>query len=193
MSAILFRTSCIFLVKCRKRKGASSVYSIPVLCVGPIWAFMSVLLFFLHVFLNTKQNPNSRYFTILLHPISSLQWHNNKFDGVSNHHCLPASRLLRRRSKASLASVRGIHRGSVNSQHKGPVARKMFPIDDVIMYSRRFDVSQFAKEGELYMESSTNIYSRFRYISNYLQICLLDSEISDWILDTYNSIINIAI
>ena len=33
---------------------------------------------------------------------------------------------------ASLAFVRGIHRGSVNSPHKWPVTRKMFPFDDVI-------------------------------------------------------------
>ena len=34
-------------------------------------------------------------------------------------------------SSASLAFVRGIHR--VNSPHKWPVTRKMFPFDDVIM------------------------------------------------------------
>ena len=37
-------------------------------------------------------------------------------------------------SSASLAFVRGIHRGPVNSPHKWPVARKMFPFDDVIMW-----------------------------------------------------------
>ena len=36
-------------------------------------------------------------------------------------------------SSASLSFVRGIHRGPVNSPHKGPVTRKMFPVDDVIM------------------------------------------------------------
>ena len=36
-------------------------------------------------------------------------------------------------SSASLAFVRGIHRGPVNSPHKGPVTRKMFPFGDVIM------------------------------------------------------------
>ena len=36
-------------------------------------------------------------------------------------------------SSASLAFVWGIHRGPVNSPHKGPVTRKMFPFDDVIM------------------------------------------------------------
>ena len=37
-------------------------------------------------------------------------------------------------SSASLAFVRGIHRSTVNSPHKWPVTRKMFPFDDVIMY-----------------------------------------------------------
>ena len=36
-------------------------------------------------------------------------------------------------SSASLAFVREIHRGPVNSPHKWPVTRKMFPFDDVIM------------------------------------------------------------
>ena len=34
---------------------------------------------------------------------------------------------------ASPAFVQGIQRGPVNSPHKGPVPRKMFPFDDVIM------------------------------------------------------------
>ena len=37
-------------------------------------------------------------------------------------------------SSASLAFVRGIHRGPVNSPHKWPVTRKMFPFDDVIIF-----------------------------------------------------------
>ena len=36
-------------------------------------------------------------------------------------------------SSASLAFVRGIHRWPMNSPHKGPVTRKMFLFDDVIM------------------------------------------------------------
>ena len=39
----------------------------------------------------------------------------------------------KQQSSASLAFVRGIRRWPVNSQHKGPVTRKMFPFDDVIM------------------------------------------------------------
>ena len=58
----------------------------------------------------------------------------------------PASRLFtqpfiqgadqrKHQSSASLAFVRGIHRSPVNSPHKSPVTRKMFPFDDVIMES----------------------------------------------------------
>ena len=36
-------------------------------------------------------------------------------------------------SSPSLAFVRVIHRPPVNSPRKGPVTRKMFPLDDVIM------------------------------------------------------------
>ena len=36
-------------------------------------------------------------------------------------------------SSASLASVRGIQRWLMDSPHKGPVTRKMFPFDDVVM------------------------------------------------------------
>ena len=36
-------------------------------------------------------------------------------------------------SSASLALVRGIHRWPVNSPHRGPVTRKMFPFDDGVV------------------------------------------------------------
>ena len=36
-------------------------------------------------------------------------------------------------SSASLAFVRGMHRWPMNSPHKWPVTRKMFPFDDVVM------------------------------------------------------------
>ena len=41
-------------------------------------------------------------------------------------------------SSASLAFVRGIHRWPVNSPHKGPVTLKMFPFDDVVMFSNKY-------------------------------------------------------
>ena len=44
------------------------------------------------------------------------------------------SRANQRKPRSSLlAFVRGIHRWPVNSPHKWPVTRKMFPFDDVIM------------------------------------------------------------
>ena len=39
----------------------------------------------------------------------------------------------KRQSYAWLAFVRGIHRWPVNSPHKGPVTRKIYPVDDGIM------------------------------------------------------------
>ena len=63
----------------------------------------------------------------------------NECDGVSNHRrhdCLlvcSGADQRKHQSSASLAFVRGIHRSPVNSAHKGPVTRKMFPFDDVIM------------------------------------------------------------
>ena len=68
------------------------------------------------------------------------QRRHNKRDGVSNHGRLDClSNLLFRfiskktQSSASLAFVSGIHRWPVNSPHKGPVTRKMFLFDDIIV------------------------------------------------------------
>ena len=43
-------------------------------------------------------------------------------------------RSRKNQSPASQAFVRGNHRWPVNSPHKGPVTRQMFPFDDVIMH-----------------------------------------------------------
>ena len=43
-------------------------------------------------------------------------------------------------SLASLSFVRGIHRWPVNSPYKRPVTRKMFPFDDVINHSIKFEI-----------------------------------------------------
>ena len=71
---------------------------------------------------------------------TTLHWRHNDHDGVSNHqpHGCLLNRLFRRRSKeTSKLHVTGLCVGnspeSVNSPHKGPVTRKMFPFDDVIM------------------------------------------------------------
>ena len=68
-----------------------------------------------------------------------LQWRHKEHDGGSDHQ--PHDCLLKvysgaderkHQSSASLAFVLGIHRWPVNSPHKGPITRKMFPFDDVI-------------------------------------------------------------
>ena len=72
--------------------------------------------------------------------VDSLQWRHNDYCSVSNHqpHGCLLNRLFRRRSKkTSKLRVTGLcarnSPGPVNSPHKGPVTRKMFPFDDVIM------------------------------------------------------------
>ena len=73
--------------------------------------------------------------------IFSIRWSHDGRDSVSNHqphHCL-LNRIFTRRSKKTsklrvTGFVWGIHRGPVNSPHKWPVTRKMFPFDDVIMF-----------------------------------------------------------
>ena len=74
---------------------------------------------------------------------TTLQWRHNDHDCVSNHQprgCL-LNRIFRRGSKkTSKLRVTGLcvgnSPGPVNSPHKGPVTRKMFPFDDVIMKIR---------------------------------------------------------
>ena len=61
----------------------------------------------------------------------SLPNHYNDVNGVWNHQ--PQDCLRTHQISAPLAFVRGIHRWLVNSPHKGPVKRKIFSFDDVIM------------------------------------------------------------
>ena len=70
----------------------------------------------------------------------SLYWRHNERAGVSNQQRLDCllNRLFRSRSKkASKVRATGLcegnHRWPVDSPHKGPVTRKLFPFDDVIM------------------------------------------------------------
>ena len=71
--------------------------------------------------------------------------HYNDHDDVSNHqpHGCLLNRVFRRRSKkTSKLRVTGLCAGNspgpVNAPHKGPVTRKMFPFDDVIMLAEVF-------------------------------------------------------
>ena len=72
--------------------------------------------------------------------MKTLQWRHNDHDDVSNHQthgCLLNRLFWRRSKKTSKLRVTGLCAGKspgpVNSPHKGPVTRKMFPFDDVIM------------------------------------------------------------
>ena len=67
-----------------------------------------------------------------------LQWRHNEHDGVSYHQphdCLLNCLFRRRSKKTSKLCITGLCEGNspVNSPHKRPVMRKMFPFDDVIM------------------------------------------------------------
>ena len=103
---------------------------------------------------------------------SSLLWRHNGRDGILNHqlHDCLFNRLFRRRSKkhqstASLAFVRGSHRGPVNSPHKWPVTRKMFPFDNVIMFASRIIILPNRRIIQL----RAYIYMKLR-LTNYLNV-----------------------
>ena len=70
----------------------------------------------------------------------ALHWRHNDHDDVSNHQphgCLLNCLFRHRSKKTSKLCITGLCAGNspgpVNSPHKGPVERKMFPFDDVIM------------------------------------------------------------
>ena len=65
-------------------------------------------------------------------------------------------------SSASLAFVWGIHRWPVNSPHKWPVTRKMFPFDDVIMH-----LTADAIEAKLCPTSPWNLLRRGQIIGHH--------------------------
>ena len=62
-------------------------------------------------------------------------------------------------SSASLAFVRVIHRGPVNSPHKWTVTRKMFPFDDVIM-----QIHWLMRHHTQRLMSYIHIFTIFRFI-----------------------------
>ena len=82
-------------------------------CMGPDWAFYS----------------SFHYGDVIMSTIGS------QITSLASVYSIVYSDADQRihQSSASLAFVRGIHRGPVNSSHKWPVTRKMFPFDDVIM------------------------------------------------------------
>ena len=62
-------------------------------------------------------------------------------------------------SSASRAFVRGNHRSPVNSPRKGPVTRKMFPFDDVIMLPKEI---RLCDEAETFKRTvKTHLFIKF--------------------------------
>ena len=94
----------------------------------------------------------------------ALRWRHNDHYSVSNHqpHGCLLNRLFRRRwKKTSKLRVTGLcvgnSPGPLNSPHKGPVTRKMFPFDDVIMSG--FDQTKIF---------TNDIYFGYLYIGLYI-------------------------
>ena len=90
-------------------------------------------------------------------PIRPLRWRHNDHAGVSNHqpHGCLLNRLFRHRSKkTSKLRVTGLCAGNspgpVNSPHKGPVTRKRFPFDDVIMLRKESHLGRKYKYNDTY-------------------------------------------
>ena len=118
--------------------------------------------------------------------------HYNERHGVSNHQphdCVlnrfSGSDQRKHQSSASLAFVRGIHRWRVNFPHKGPVMRRMFSLDDVM-------ISQFSGN-EIIGESAKGFV--FLKIMNFEKACanttqenILDNSLSGM---SYCSFLNI--
>ena len=105
------------------------------LCFGVVWNCL-----FSHLLQGYFTGTRKSYDANIEDIGKTLQWRHNDYDSVSNHQlygCL-LNRLFRPRSKkTSKLRVTGLcvgnSPGPVNSPHKGPVTRKMFPFDEVIM------------------------------------------------------------
>ena len=105
-----------------------------------------IVMYTIHMqqFNHTWDNKNASFQSYLCgkgcYNVISLQWRHNGCDGVSNHQphgCLSIvywdADQREHESSVPLAFVWGIHRLPVNSPHKWPVTRKIFPSDDVIL------------------------------------------------------------
>ena len=82
-------------------------------------------------------------------------------------------------SSASMVFVRGSHRWPVNSPHKGPVKRKIFPFDDVIMekcnFTRLYNTLSYHKENIYIGVCLQSIKNEQNCVKNIFYILLLKS------------------
>ena len=76
-------------------------------------------------------------------------------------------------SSTSLAFLRGIHQRPVNSKHIGPITRKMFPFDDVIMHKTRWETFKFCDLVHLILE----IWQFISYVVHSMAACGLSPQV----------------
>ena len=150
------------------------------------WGSSKILLQWYHVIVYTNNCGLSNNPQMLMQAAQqlvseSLQWRHNDHDSVSNHqpHGCLLNRLFRRRSKkTSKLRVTGLcvgnSPGPMNSPHKVPVTRKMFPFDDVIMIHASFCTCQWSEWTVTETNNKANIVmlvSGKSLYSNILEIC----------------------
>ena len=157
-----------------------------------VYVFVYILLETVSIF-KDETSDQSRYFIHLIFRIvqiddhqqnETLHWRHNDRDGVSNHQ--PRGCLLNRsgaderkhQSSASMAFVRGNSPGPVNSPHKGPVTRKMFPFDDVIMKNHHLIGAHPCDGAHSWLQPFVcrilSNQSTWAWISNHTRYCLYD-------------------
>ena len=95
-----------------------------------IFTDQTVLFQFIPPWTNNGKHYNDVIMSVMASQITSLMI---VYSSVSS-----GANQRKHQSLASLAFVREIHRGPVISPHKGPVTRKMFSFDDVIMITDDF-------------------------------------------------------
>ena len=81
-------------------------------------------------------------------------------------------------SSASLAFMRGTRRWPVNSPHKGPVTRKMFLFDDVIMQPEiLWKIYLTSQSALLPLVAVWVALWKFKYIAKYTWHCLVEMQL----------------
>ena len=99
-------------------------------------------IYFIHIChcIGFMMESNDSYTKFLSVPSPTIEWRQNERNCAWNHrrlYCLLRSLFRRRSKKISKLRVTGfvrrIHQWPVNSPPNGPVTRKMFPFDDVMI------------------------------------------------------------
>ena len=139
--------------------------------------------------LPTSPKPTAEYIIVYMfwvkfqvHPIT-LQWRHNGHNSVSNHQphdCLLNLLFSRRSKKISKFRVTGLC--ARNSQHKGPVTRKIFPFDDVIMKIEKFQDANFVVTGGASgFRHGFNVRADSRFAPSQREMTLLCHDVSHWL------------